>query len=173
MLGCKFRRLIFLQCIFLPKKTRGSSKLEKISHTLFCCCCLACWKCSPVKVLPYRLWNCWLRATVWYIVMQLGALSGCYGRFEDKSFCLPLVTFHFLRHTRCEFMSVSWLKKYSSDIYSFCVSGSFVPLLKSHLRNGSSASRSSLHVAKQGNGLRFGAERGNQKNLFSFGDANL
>ena len=111
VLGCKFRRLIFLQCIFLPKKTRGSSKLEKIGHTLFCCCCLACWKCSPVKVLPYRLWNCWLRAIVWYIVMQLGALSGCYERFEDKSFCLPLVTFHFLRHTRCEFMESMLIEK--------------------------------------------------------------
>ena len=111
MLGCKFRRLIFLQCIFLPKKTRGSSKLEKISNTLFCCCCLACWNCSPVKVLPYRLWNCWPRATVWYIVMQLGALSGCYGRFEDKSFCLPLVTFHFFRHTRCEFMECILIEK--------------------------------------------------------------
>ena len=101
------------------KKTRGSSKLEKTNHTLFCCCRLACWKCSPFKVLPDRLWNCWLRATVWYIVMQLGALSGCYGSFDGKSFCFPLVTFTFLDIQDVNPWNTSWLKKYSS-LYSFC-----------------------------------------------------
>ncbi len=165
VLGCSFwKNFRFLQCTVLPRRDEGSSKLEKTNHTLFCCCRLACWKCSPFKVSPDRLWNCWLRATVWYIVMQLGALSGCYlflhfcwWAFWGQVFLFATCHIYFLGHTRCESMKYILIEKVFVTALLF-LSWSVVPL-KNHLHS-SSPSRLSLHVAKQGNGLRFGAEGG-------------
>ena len=58
------------------------------------------------------------------------------GVLRTSLFVCHLSRFTFLDILDVNSWSVSWLKKYSSDIYSFCVSGSFVPPLKSHLRNG-------------------------------------
>ena len=139
-------KLIFLQCTFLPKRQRVhpcSSKLDgmNLHHTMSCWCSLPCWKCSPLKVLPGRSWNCWQRATVWYIVNAVSSVAvtffigvfvdGCFegevgwkmaqisccfqpffsGHDGCTDFWSAACHVHFLGHIRCEFMECILIEK--------------------------------------------------------------